>query len=287
MEQPQQHERAAEGVASGSESRQQGPAGSRALSRLAAVMGAGMLGVLLGGAGVHFALERPSLEASQARVRAYEQELASVRGRLEQASSAAAALEGQLRVEESTRRGLETALRTVQSELGQAHDSLAFYEQLMPPGPKGAVAIRALDIERVGPHLEYRLLLMRSGANDKPFQGHLQFLADGRLDGEKISLTLLPTVVQAADEGGAPALGEQPDAPDNARTLAAAATNGQAASSDVDSGVDLLALEFADFQRGSGLLSLPPGFEPESVTVNVLEGRSLRTSRRVELRAGD
>ncbi len=229
--------------------------------------GAGVLLVVgamgVGGLVAHVALEKPALEAAQARVRHVEHELESLRARLSDSHRNVAALEGQLMVEESTRRGLETALRTTQEELGRARDAVAFYEQLMPPGPQGAIAIRALDVERVGPHLAYRLLLMRSGASDKPFQGSLQFLAEGLRDGELVSLAIHPTVQGPDDVKGAP-----PD--------------GQAAANDA-----LLAVELENFQRASGVLALPADFQPQTLIVNVLEGRSIRATRRVELTSGD
>lgn len=242
-----------QGAASGSglES-QKGPAYSRALMRMFAALALFFSGLLAGAAIVYFGFERPALDIAQERLQVYEQDLAALRGRLEQADNTAAALEGRLRVEESTRRGLETGLRVMQEELGQARDSVAFYEQLMPPGPQGAISIRALDIERTGPHIRYRLLLMRSGTNDKRFEGRLQFLAKGRQDGKEATAALMPT-----------SMGEDPEQE----------TTGEA----------LLAVEFSDFQRSGGLLSLPAGFEPESITVNVLEGKTLRTSRTVEV----
>lgn len=218
-------------------------------------------GLAGGAAAVYFALERPALEAAQARIQTYEQDLASMRGELTTAQNAAAALEGRFIVEESTRRGLETSLRTAQDELGRAHDTIAFYEQLMPPGPKGAISIRALDIERAGPNLRYRVLLMRSGSSDKPFQGRLQFVAKGRLNAEKAELPLLPATLPAPSAVGAGAGVEPADQPDE----------------------DAMAVEFSEFQRSSGLLALPEGFLPDSVTVNVLEGRTLRVSRSIEL----
>lgn len=238
---------------------QQGPVCRRALIRLGMLIGAVLCGALFGGVLVYVVLDRPVLEAARVRIQGYEQELVVVRQQLQQAHNALAALEGRLVVEESTRRGLETALLAQQQELGRAREGLAFYEQLMPPGPKAAVAIRALDIDRVGPHLRYRLLLMRSGSNAKPFQGSLQFLAKGQIDGVEVTVPLTPEVV----------------------------TTGQSDASKVSEAADeLIAVEFLDFQRDSGLLALPAGFEPDSVTVNVLEGRTLRTSRSMSLTPG-
>ncbi len=210
-----------------------------------------MLGVAAGAAGVYFALERPALDAAHERIEQNDQDLAALRGRLDESLNALAVLEGRFLVEESTRRGLETSLRTAQAELGRAQDTIAFYEQLMPPGPSGAVSIRALDVERSGPHLNYRLLLMRSGASDKPFQGVLKFRAAGRVDGKETTVELQAITVPGTDSSANEA--------------------------------DPLGLEFTEFQRSSGVLGLPPGFDPKSVTVDVLEGRTLRVSRSIEL----
>jgi len=227
-------------------------------ARLAYVSGVAAVGAVLAAAALHFGFRQPGLETAQARIQQQEVELAALHGRLDDADARAAALSGRLLVEESTRRGLEASLGTVQAELGRARDTLAFYEQLMPPGPDGAISIRALDIERAGPHLKYRMLLMRSGQNGKPFQGELQFIATGRVDGLEVSTPLLPAV--------APLI--PPDA------AAPPVSTGQPAQ---------LALSFSEFQRSSGLLGVPPGFEPESVTVNVLEGRTLRVTRSIDL----
>src|SRR3546814_7990669 len=60
-------------------------------------------------------------------------------------------------MEESTRKGLEATLQASQTELGRARDQLAFFDQLLPPGPTGAIGIRALDIVQLGPTLQYKL----------------------------------------------------------------------------------------------------------------------------------
>lgn len=270
MKQPSRQSRATASSSAGASS-PKGPACSRALGSLAAAA-IFLLGLVAGGVAVYFGFERPALDAAHGRILQHEQDIAAMRGRLERAESAAAALDGRLMVEEGTRRGLETSFRTLQAELGRAQDTLAFYEQLVPPGPKGAVTVRALDIGRVGPHLRYRVLLMRSGANGKPFEGSLQFVAQGSQNGESVSIPLQPIVVPA-EGNGAESSGESGRGDDQA---------GQAGPD-----AALLDVGFTDFQRASGLLGLPAGFEPESVTLNVLEGRTLRTSHSVELPATD
>lgn len=163
------------------------------------------------------------------------------------------ALEGSLAVESSTRQGLERSLATTQQELGVARDQIAFFNELLPPGPDGSISIRALDVQQQGGMLHFRVLLMRHGARDLPFDGTLQFEASGRIVGDPVSITLEP--VRARDAGGGP--------PSNS----------------------VLALRFDQFQRSSGLLQIPEGIELEHVTLNVFEGETLRVSRTIDVPA--
>lgn len=168
-----------------------------------------------------------------------------------------AVLEGQLAVESSTRQGLEHTLGTVQQELGEARDQIAFFYELLPPGPDGSISIRGLDVQQQGDLLSFRVLLMRHGAGNKSFAGTLQFQAAGQLDGEPVAVTLEPARARNA--------GNPVSTPD-------------ASPSD-----SILALQFDQFQRSSGLLQMPEGLELESVTLNVLEGEILRVSRTVDI----
>lgn len=169
------------------------------------------------------------------------------------------ALQGQLLVEESTRKSLEATLQSTQTELGRARDQLAFFDRLLPPGPNGSVSIRALDFEPRGPTLLYKVLLMRNAPGVDAFSGQMQFVASGMLGTEQVEITLQPATAQAA----------------------------QQAASDVSDGEpssqEPLALQFEQFQRSEGLLSLPEGFMPVSITLNVLEGKTVRVSRTVSL----
>lgn len=172
------------------------------------------------------------------------------------------ALTGQLAMEESTRKGLEASLQAAQSELGAARDQLAFFDQLLPPGPKGAVSIRALEVERLGPTLQYKVLLMRNAPNGSLFSGEIQFTATGeQADGTEEKIIL--------------------------RAVMAAGASAQASTA-MDSILDddgRFAISFDEFQRANGLLSIPQGFTPKSVTLNVLEEGKVRVSRTVKLPA--
>lgn len=99
---------------------------------------------------------------------------------------------------------------------------------------------------------------MRSGRNGAaPFAGTLRFQAVGTLKGETVTVDLAPMQVKA-ESGPVPATGE---------TTTAAS----------------LALQFDQYQRSQGVLAVPEGFVPESVTISVLEGDVVRASRSVKL----
>ncbi len=222
-----------------------------------------LLGVLVGGAAGFFharQLYRPqdavviSVQQAEAQDEAMRQQatqLRYIRGQLDTA-------DGELVIERSARQELETQLHAAQAELGRVRDQLAFYEQLLPPGPEGSVDIRSMQIDREGGGLRYKVLLMRSGRNGgTPFAGALRFQATGVLKGETVTVDLAPMQVKA-EAGPVTATGE----------------NLTAAS---------LALQFDQYQRSQGILAVPDGFVPESVTVSVLEGETVRASRSVKL----
>jgi len=161
------------------------------------------------------------------------------------------ATQGQLLVEESTRKSLEAALLETQTELGRARDQLAFFDRLLPPGPSGALSVRALDIEQRGPTLYYKALFMRNAPGGEMFSGRIEFIANGTRNGKTVKIPLQAPKVPAP----------------------------QTVASEADS----LALDFDQFQRVEGLLALPEGFVPKTVTLNVLDGNTVRVSRTVNL----
>lgn len=175
-------------------------------------------------------------------------------------------LEGQLAVERSTREGLEATLNRIQKELGAAQDQIAFFHELMPPGPEGSISVRGLDIQKKGDLLHYRVVLMRHGAATDDFEGSLQFEATGVTSDGPATVILEPARASGTNtvsDGTAVTMGTD--------------------SQDEDVADPVLALHFEQFQRSSGLLQIPAGLVPEEVTLNVLEGQTLRASRSVNL----
>ena len=174
-------------------------------------------------------------------------------------------LQGQLLVEESTRKSLEATLQATQEELGRARDQLAFFDRLLPPGPSGTVSIRALDFQPNGPTLTYKVLLMRNAPGLDAFAGQMQFMAKGKLGDQNVEIALLPATADAAGDASSEVSDSDGEPTEQGPLM----------------------LQFEQFQRSEGLLALPEGFEPVTVTLNVLEGKTLRVSRTVSLPPGE
>ena len=260
-----------------------------------------LLGLVAGGAATWLWLERQVQQASGQQLLVLEQKVQQLRLELDIERARANELHGQLVVERSTIKGLESALGAAQSDLGAANDKLAFYDQLLPPGPQGSVGIRALEIFPVGPNLlQYRLLLARNAQGRKPFEGRLQFMARG------VQREPAPAVSAGAAQGGA---AESAAAlPGRSRTVTLElfpARAGSSAGLAGEAGPDTadpapagqataavapaaaLVLAFDQFQRSEGVLGVPPGFTPDHITVNVLEDGRVRASTTLELTSTD
>ncbi len=240
----------------------------------------GALMVVLSGLWVAYLTQGPEIEAQQLRLRTERAALLQERFELEaersQAESHFNQTQRALLTERAKRLELEKILANVQTELGRTQDQLAFFEDLLPPGPQGGLDMRAVDVVQHAEGLQYRVLLMRSGHATKPFVGTLQFVATG--DCREAGVTAEQTIVLQpllastiqANEAGLGVHSEYAQMPQRDPQQ----TEAQQAA---------LRLNFAQFQRVQGLLALPPGFAPQSVTVRVLGGDIVLASRVVAL----
>jgi hypothetical protein len=232
------------------------------------VLGGAAFLFVLGGLLVACFRQGPVAESQQLQLRTERAALLQQRFELEaertQVTSQFNEMQRALLTERATRLELEKILTNVQTELGRTQDQLAFFEDLLPPGPQGALDIRAVEIAQHAEGLQYRVLLMRSGKATKPFVGTLQFIAKGycRVAGvvAEQTIVLQPLLAEAPQVQTQPPGAKQTEAQQVA-----------------------LGLEFAQFQRGQGLLALPPGFAPKFVTVRVLEGGIVLASKVVAL----
>lgn len=177
-----------------------------------------------------------------------EAQVAALQAERLQAQADRAADQSRAAIDSGTLRSLQEKTAELQEALGQTQDQLAFYEQLIPPGPAGSVAIRAFEIAAEGEFLSYRVLLTRNARPDAAeFKGRLRFVAHGMQDGKPVKMVLLP-----------------PGAPDSAAPAAHA---------------DPLALDFRQFQRSTGLLQAVPGQSIDTVQLEILEGDTVRAAQ--------
>lgn len=163
----------------------------------------------------------------------------------------------QMLVAESTLEHLTTDLALAQQEIAKLRQSVAFYERLIPDGaPTGRVSIRSAELHTLGDGLmQYRVLVMRHGPAAERFQGELQFVATGKQDGGSATIPLerLANLPTAENTPGSTAVRPAPG------------------------------LSFRQYQRASGLLAIPPGFTPVTITVRVLEGKAIRAEHTITL----
>ncbi|MCF8171497.1 MAG: hypothetical protein K9J49_03650 [Candidatus Methylopumilus sp.] len=196
-----------------------------------------------------------------------------------------------LLTERAARLELEKILATVQLELGRTQDQLAFFEDLLPPSPHGALDIRAVDIEQHAEGLQYRVLLMRNGKATKHFVGTLQFVAIGHcrgdVNGPEQMVILQPLLAEPLPVGSegfvAQSVHGKSQQAEPPRVNTQQQMRQQVEAQQTEAQRAALRLDFAQFQRGQGFLALPPRFAPKSVTVRVLDGDIVLASRVVAL----
>lgn len=219
----------------------------RGLSRLVLLLVVFVVGALAMHFGMH-AEQGAEIQAQRARIESLQAELSRAQADLAAQRSAA-------EVQAGTQRVLQDKNAELQQELGRTRDQLAFYEQLIPPGPAGAVAVRAFDIQEDGEFLRYRVLLTRNAAPQaEPFKGRMRFVANGVSQGKAVKIELSPPVAPAAGEVAASAPGADP-----------------------------LALVFDQFQRSTGVLQRVPDLSIQSVRLEILEGDTVRASQDADL----
>lgn len=197
------------------------------------------------------------LQETEAREQAASGALEKLRDEHRQLQARLLTIEGQLTVETSAKEHLAEELISVQQEVGILQQNLAFFEQLIPDNSKpAAISIRSVDISRHGNTLRFRVLVMRNRAATEEFSGTLHFLATGTRDGSSATIPL-ETSVNGSISGN----------------MTDAASTSTAESP--------IVLKFQQYQRASGVLAIPAGFEPKSVTVQVLEGKTVRSEHTI------
>lgn len=207
----------------------------RLLSRLLFLLIIFIAGALTMHFGMH-SNDHADMQQLQDTVTSQQSQISTLQAELASAQSKA-------QIEQGTADSLQQQLSGLQQELSSVRDQLSFYEQLLPPGPAGSVSIRAFTAEQEGAVLSYRVLLTRNTqAAADAFNGKMQFIATGTLDGEELKINISSEALQAEDTQ------------------------------------DQFKLQFDRFQRSTGVIPLQPGFKIKSVQLDIFEGDALRAS---------
>lgn len=178
--------------------------------------------------------------------------LQDTRNQLDAALSHVGRLRGELSIAEAAKEHLAQELITAQEEAAQLRENLAFFEQLIPENTKtSGVSIRAAEFAQQGHLLRYRILVMRHSQQQQEFVGSLRFSATGERGGSSATIDLEPL----------------PSAP----ISTGASTPNRAGNTNVAA-----PLKFRHYQRVSGFLPIPADFTPLTITVRVLEGKTVR-----------
>jgi hypothetical protein len=266
----------------------------------ARVIYGGVLLFLLGGLVAALMIQGTGVVAQHLQLRTERAALLQERSELEaeraQTVSPFHQTQAELLTERAARLELEKILATVQLELGRTQDQLAFFEDLLPTSPHGALDIRAVEIEQHADGLQYRVLLMRSGKTTKHFVGTLQFVAIGHcrgdVDASEQMVILQPLLAEPLPVGSEGLVAQslhdksqqaEPQRVNTQQKMRQQVEVQQTEAQQTEGQRAALRLDFAQFQRGQGLLALPPRFAPKSVTVRVLDGDIVLASRVVAL----
>lgn len=181
------------------------------------------------------------------QVEALQQQIETLTEERNRLSAVANAAELEINVERATQKQLAEQVRNLTEENIRLKEDLAFFERLLPSNANRGISIRRLRAELIAPNqIRYRLLIMQGGKNPPSFVGELQL-----------------AVILKADEGKPSAMIVFPEENTAERQR--------------------FSLNFRQYQRVEGVLTLPEGAEVSAVQARVLEKGVIRTQQMVNL----
>jgi len=111
-------------------------------------------------------------------------EAEALRAQAGQARAIANTAESLLRAERAAQERLAQQVRQLEAEKTTLQADLGFFERLLPAHAEG-LQLRGLMAEPQAPgRLRYQLLVMQTGKNTAPFNGHYELVLAGQLDGK-------------------------------------------------------------------------------------------------------
>lgn len=190
-----------------------------------------------------------NLDPTKQQLAAFKEQINKLGAERDEFSTTVNAAESQINMERSAQKQLAMQVQALEQENNKLKEDLAFFESL--PGAAGGgfgISIRRFQTEVVAPNqLRYRLLVMQGGKVARDFVGNVQF-----------SVTTL--------QDGKSAIMNFPETP---------------AADSVES--DNFKLNFRNYQRVDGVLTVPEGVAIKAVQVRVLEKGKIRAQQSTNL----
>jgi len=159
-------------------------------------------------------------------------------------SAMANSAESELTIERAAQRQLAAQVKQLEAENARLKEDLSFFDSLLPNATgPSGVAIRRLKIDQVGPNQLRYRLLIMQGGKSDHFSGVLQLVISGLQEGRNAMITF-------PKEGGE---------------------------------AGKFKLGFRHYQRMEGVITLPDGVTPKTVSARVLEGGQVRAQTTANL----
>ena len=181
-----------------------------------------------------------------------ELQIQSLQGKLDAANA-------QMVVDKSTIVEFNRQVSKLQDELSRSTEELLRYEQLIPSKSNIHVTVREFDAIKEGERIRYKVMLTRTQKRPAVFNGRLHFEAKGKMNGKATTVVLKPEPATKAEGNSKP--------------------------STEKAGNGALDLKFSKIELAQGLLVIPDGFIPESITLKVVEGKNTRVTRTLKLKS--
>ena len=121
---------------------------------------------------------------------ALRQEAIKLRANLESSQSVINTSQSQIIAEQTSQRELALQLKRLELENQSLRSDLNFFEQLIPTtGGTSAARIRSLQAEMVSlTQVSWQLLIIQAAKNPKAFEGSIELVFTGSLDGRPLSI---------------------------------------------------------------------------------------------------
>lgn len=176
-----------------------------------------------------------------------QQQVAVLTEERDRLSALANAAEVEMNMERATQKQLAQQVKNLTDENIRLKEDLAFFERLLPANASQGISIRRLRAELIAPNqIRYRLLIMQGGKNPSTFVGELQLAVVVKGEGDRASAMIIFPEENTAER-------------------------------------QRFVLNFRQYQRVEGVVTLPEGAEVTAVQARVLEKGQIRAQQMVNL----